>query len=104
MSMKVTYGIGKDSITIDVQKQKEDNIQFIIYGKDITEKNPKLFNIIKDDLKLSLTDDEYIIVFNFFNVTTTHIDSMSIKYGLWEGKKQDIRNEQTFSFKVNQLE
>ena len=103
LSMRVTYEIGQGAKTINVQKQKEDKIRFTVYGKDMPQKYPKTYDLIKDKLRLDSLEDPYILKFDFFNITKTQIDTMTILYGLWEGEKMDIRNEKTFNFKVEQI-
>jgi len=104
LSMKVTYEIGREENVVDVQKQKEDNIQIVIYGNDIAEKNQKLYDLIKDKVQLDKTKDVYLITFDFYDITTEHIDNMSIMYGLWESNNPNIRNEIKYDFKVEQID
>ncbi len=104
LSMRVTYEIGQGTKVIDVLKQKEKNIRITIYGKDIPEKDQKIFNLIKDRINMNAAEDMSLIVFDFYNITKEKVDSMSIIYGLWEGKNEDIRNEKTFTFKVDNID
>lgn len=101
--MRVTYEIGQGAKIIDVQKQKEDNIRITIYGKDLAQKNSKLYDIVKDRLNLNTEEDVRLIVFDFYNITKAQVDNMTMIYGLWEGKNEDVRNEKTFTFKVDSI-
>ena len=102
--MKVTYEIGQQEKVVDVQKQVEDNIRIGIYGSDIAEKNIKLYDLIKANVQLDKDEDVYFITFDFYDITTEHIDNMSILYGLWESNNQNIRNEKKYNFKVEQID
>jgi hypothetical protein len=103
MSMRVTYEIGQGAKVIDVQKQKEDNIRITIYGKELAQKNPKLYDMVKDNLNLKTEEDVRLIVFDFYNITKEQVGNMTMIYGLWEDKNEDIRNETTFTFKVDNI-
>jgi hypothetical protein len=100
MSMKITYEMGQGTKIIDIQKQKEDNVRSAVYGKDLKEKNPKMYDLVKDKVNLNTSEELYFIVFNFYSLTKAEIDSMTLKYGLWESDNPDVRNEKTFNFKV----
>lgn len=104
LSMRVTYEIGQGDKVVNLQKQSEHNIIISIYGKDLQQKNIKLYNLIKDSVSQNMSEDTRLIVFDFYDITKTQIDNMTIKYGLWEGINEDIRNEKTFNFKVNKID
>ncbi|MEI7978109.1 MAG: hypothetical protein WCI53_04630 [Bacteroidota bacterium] len=104
LSMRVTYEIGQGEKVVNLQIQSEHNIIISIYGKDLQQKNIKLYNLIKDSVNLNTSEDTHLIVFDFHDITKTQIDNMTIKYGLWEGINEDIRNEKTFNFKVNKID
>lgn len=101
LSMRVIYEIGQGEKIVDVQKQKEDNIRIVIYGKTLPEKNPTLYNQIKD--KINLDDEVRLITFDFYDITTEPVDRMSITYGLWESHDSDIRTEKRYDFNVEQM-
>ena len=82
LSMKVTYEIGQGKKVIDLQKQKENNIRVTIYGRDLAQKNQKLYDLVKDSLNLNTDEDIRLIVFDFSNLTKTAVDNMTMIYGL----------------------
>lgn len=100
LSMRVIYGIGQGEKTVNIQKQKEDNIRISIYGSDVAEKHKRIYELIKDKVNMSAEKDIRLLVFDFYNITKEKIDTMTITYGLWESNNTDIRNEKKFDFKV----
>lgn len=100
MSMRVTYEIGQGAKVVNVQKQKEDHINITIYGKNVQEKSQKVYDWVKDKLNLNTEEDIRLIVFDFHDITKTQVDNMTVIYGLWESNNENIRNEKTFTFKV----
>ena len=104
LSMKVTYEIGQGEKSVNVQKQTKDNIRIVIYGKDLAEKNKKLYALIKDQIQLETDEDVRLITFDFYDITTELINKMSITYGLWESNNPDIRNEARYNFTVEQVD
>ncbi len=103
MSIRVTYEIGHGEKVVDVMKQKEDNIRFTVYGKDIAEKNRQLYELTKDKARLDTDENLYLLAFDFYDITTEDIDKMSITYGLWESNHPDTRNETRYDFSVDQM-
>jgi hypothetical protein len=104
LSMKVTYEIAQKEISVDVQKQAEDNIRIVIYGKDVKEKNQMVYDLIRDKIQLDNNEDLYLVTFDFYDITREKIDNMSITYGLWESNNMNIRNEKRYDFNVEKIE
>jgi hypothetical protein len=100
MSMRVTYEIGKGEKTINVQKQKEDNIHITVCGSNVKEKHQLVYELVKDHVRLEEEKDMYLIVFDFFDITQEKIDRMSITYGLWESNNPDVRTEKKYDFEI----
>ena len=102
LSMKLTYKIGDTGVEqiANLQKPQGQFIQTTIYGKDVNEKNPRIYNFIHEKFDLLKLEDIMIIEFNFKDITDKKISTMSIKYGLWEKRNNDERMEETFNFKV----
>ena len=103
LSMRVAYSIGHGEKVVDIQKQKEDNIRIVVYGKDIEKRNEKLYNLIKDRVHVENAENVRFITFDFYDVTEEKIDRMKITYGLWESGNSNIRNEQEYNFTVDQI-
>ena len=100
LSMRVGYDIGEGEQVIDIEQ--EGRIQITVYGNDVKEKGRIVYEFVKDRVDL---EDEgiYLLKFSFVDISTELIDKMSIRYGLWEGEKAELRNEQLFEFEVEDL-
>jgi hypothetical protein len=104
LSMRVTYALGHEKENVTVLKENEDNIKIHIYGTTVKEKNPLVYDFIKDSVQLETEEDLRLIVLYFHNVTKEKVDEMSITYGLWESDNPDVRHENKYDFKVESVE
>jgi len=104
LSMKVTYALGHEKENVRVLKQNEDNIKIVIYGNSVKEKNTLIYDFIKDSVQLEAQEDLRLIVLYFGNVTKEKVDEMSITYGLWESDNPDVRHENKYDFKVENVD
>lgn len=105
LSMRVVYQFQHGNEITRVLSQNEDNIDIIIYGKDIEQKNKFVYNFIKDNVQIEKEpDDVYFIAFIFYGITNDKIETMGMQYGLWERLNTDVRYERKYEFLVDKVE
>ncbi len=104
LSMRLTYGINNQDIktAVDIQKQEVRKVSLVVYGKTIQEKNPKLFDLIKDKIDLTISEDIMLLAFQLDDISPEAINNLEIKYGLWEKHNQNIRHEKIFKFNIRE--
>lgn len=102
LSMRITYKVGKNGVenTVDILKSEGRKVRLVIFGQNVQEKDERIYRLIKDKIDLSKEKDMRILVFLFEDISEMKVDKMSIKYGLWEKKDQNVRIEETFDFEI----
>lgn len=101
LSMRVAYDIGKGEVLVDMEKDRQARIT--VYGNDLEKKNKKLYEFVKDKVELNGPTPVYLLRIDILNPSTEKVEHMKVKYGLWEGAKAEIRNEQQYDFAVEDL-
>jgi hypothetical protein len=99
ISMKIGYSINDGVFKEDSRISPEYNCNMIIYGNNISERNPFLYDRIKYKFGLIAYKDVMFLAVNFWDLGT-EVNKMKIKYGLWEKNNNRLRIEQEFSAEV----
>jgi len=102
LSMKFTYKINSESIetVVDILNQKEHKLTLVIYGNEVNEKCPKVYELIKDKIDLNSKRRVMLLEFKLDNISEEPIEHLTIKYGLWEKRNIDKRKEKIFEFNI----
>jgi hypothetical protein len=104
LSMKVTYSANDAVETIvDVMKQKVPlPVQFVIYGQNVEEKNPAIYQMVKNKItgRMSNKNEPFFIAIYFNNLWKQKPEKMSVTYGLWEKRDLNERIEKKYDFLV----
>ncbi len=103
LSMKFTYKINDETseTILDIMNQKEKKVSVVVYGNEVNEKAPKVYELIKDRIDLNPKKKVMLLGFRLENISDDPIEHLTIKYGLWEKKNQNKRDEKTFEFNIN---
>jgi hypothetical protein len=104
LSMKLTYNINDETSekVIDIQNQKEKKIQIVIYGNQVAEKSPKIYQLIKDRVDLDSGERVMLLAFYLQNISDEPIKHLTLWYGMWEKRNQNKRNEKKFEFDIRE--
>ena len=102
LSMGLTYSIGENGPEkrIDILKS-EGQARITIHGSNIKEKDPSLYDFIKDNL-IETVDRYLILAIYLDNVSKKDFKKMTITYGLWEKNNPSVREEKKFEFSVEE--
>ncbi len=101
LSMKITYKVdGEEEKVVDLQRQTEKKVRVIIYGKNVQEKDPMIYQLVKDKVDLAGKKDLFLLAFSFNDISKNKVNKMNIRYGLWEKRNNSIRFEQDFNVDV----
>jgi hypothetical protein len=103
LSMKLTYKVNNEhsETELDIMNQMIKRVALVIYGNEINEKAPKVYELIKDRIDLNLDRRVMILGFYLKDISEVPIEHLSIKYGLWEKRNQNKRKEKLFEFNIN---
>ncbi|PBQ30635.1 hypothetical protein CNR22_02220 [Sphingobacteriaceae bacterium] len=104
LSMKLSYEVGQGMKVIDLQKQQANQIRLTVYGNTMVEKYKPMYELIKEKVDFTKDQNIRIILFDFTDISKSPIDNMTMIYGLWEGKNEDIRNETKFTVNVEPIQ
>ncbi len=99
ISMKIGYSINDGVFNEDSRISPQYNCNMVIYGNNINERNPFLYNKIKYKFGIMAYQDVMFLAINFWDLGED-VDKMKIKYGLWEKNNTRLRIEQEFSAQV----
>lgn len=99
ISMKIGYSINDGVFKEDSRISPQFNCNMIVYDNNISERNPFLYDKIKYKFGLIAYKDVMFLAVNFWDMGEK-VDSMKIKYGLWEKNNGRLRIEQEFSAQV----
>lgn len=103
LSMGLRYFVedNKEVNYVDLQNQKgSGRVNLTILGKDIAQKSPKIYSLIKNKINLESYKDLQILAFEFKDKIDLNVKSMNIIYGLWEKKNPNQRLEKRYDFKI----
>jgi len=105
LSMKFTYKVNNEynETVLDIERQKEGEkwLTLVIYGNEVNEKAPKVYELIKDRIDLNPSRRIWLLGFYLQNISDDPIEHLSIKYGLWEKRNTNKRTEKIFEFNIN---
>ncbi len=100
VSTKIVYALDNGPEKKVDLMHKEDNLNLTLYDKNIKEKAPELYDLIKDYIDLSTNQKMTILVFKFKNVDKPTVNEMTMVYGCWEKRNTNLRVEKKYEFKV----
>lgn len=98
LSMRVGYDMGNGAAEVDVEKG--NNVRIIVYDTALHEMSRKLRQFIAARTDLRSTSNFFLLRIDFRVPRDERVERMKLRYGLWEGKNDDVRHEQDFDFAV----
>lgn len=98
LSMRVGYDMGNGAAEVDVEKG--NNVRFIVYDTALHEMSRKLRQFIAARTDLKSTKNFFLLRMDFRVPKDERVERMKLRYGLWEGKSDEVRHEQDFDFAV----
>lgn len=98
LSMRVGYDMGNGAAEVDVEKG--NNVRFIVYDTALHKMSEKLRRFIAARTDLGSNRNFFLLRIDFRVPLEERVQRMKLRYGLWEGKNDDIRHEQDFDFVV----
>ena len=104
LSMKFSYKVNDETTetALDILNQEEKKVAVVVYGNEINEKAPKVYELIKDRFDLNPSRRIWLLGFYIQNISDDPIERLSIKYGLWEKRNQNKRDEKIFEFNIRE--
>ncbi len=102
VSMRLTYSINDEQEKTRNEIRNDKNIQIIIYGNDIEQKNKRIYDLIKNQIDTNSKGGFWILAFVLRDVSSEKVKKMTFTYGLWEKRNQDKRVEIKYAFDVEQ--
>lgn len=101
LSMRLFYDFGNGERSMDVQQ--DPDMRITVYGNDVESKSKVMYRFVKDKVDLQNEKDIFLLRFDFRDASAERVKDMWFKYGLWEGKNDEVRHEQEFRFPVEDL-
>lgn len=99
VSGRFAYSLG-DSAEITEVLGRNNHHSITIHGEKIPERDPALYNLIKDSLNVSPGENLKLLVFYLRGVTDVYIPTMTFTYGLWEPSDENVRIETKYRINV----
>lgn len=100
LSMRVGYDMGNGAAEVDVEKG--NNVRFTVYDTAMREMGRKLRQFIAARTDLKSTKNFFLLRMDFRIPKDERVEHMKLRYGLWEGKNDEVRHEQDFDFAVEE--
>ncbi len=100
VSTKVLYSFDNETEKKTDIMRKDDHINLTVYGKNVKEKSLEISQLVEGQTDPENHEEVSIFVFTFFNLPSKKIDTMSMTYGFWEKREQNVRVEKKYVFKV----
>lgn len=101
LSMRIGYDMGNGAAEVDVEKGK--NVRFIVYDTSLHEMSKKLRQFIAARTDLRSNKNFFLLRIDFRVPLEESVKRMKLRYGLWEGKNDEIRHEQDFDLVVEEV-
>jgi len=98
-SEKLAYSFD-DKKEIKALLLHQKTISVVFYGKNVKEKDQRIYEMVKDDIANYKGDEMLFIAFNFRNPCFRKPNKMSMTYGMWQKNNTDVRIEKKYDFKV----
>lgn len=100
LSMKFTYDAGQGE---QVLTEHSKIIRMAVYDEHVRDKDRKVYNFVQDKVDLNSGNPVMLLRVDLRSLPDRSLDHLRVKYGLWEGKDDEVRHEQWFDFPVENL-